>query len=94
MRTGLSFQLEELLKLRLPVYLILGSTHLLTLEVALLVSALLVVRKLIVRWSQHRYCAYGDLKNAGKASPAPKKECAVIIGASISGILSGRSFHV
>lgn len=54
--------------------------------------ALLIVRKLYIRYSEKRYCAYGDLKVAGDAIPQDKKKkCAVIIGASISGILSGET---
>lgn len=52
--------------------------------------ALLIARKWVLKWSEKRYCAYGDLKVAGDPIPASKKrKCAVIVGASISGILSG-----
>lgn len=62
---------------------LLGSALLLTI-------ALLIVRRWYIKYSEKRYCAYGDLKVAGDPIPQQKKKkCAVIVGASISGILSG-----
>lgn len=86
--THLSPHMQQL-KLRLPADLKLESTHVILLSISLLVVVFLAIRSSILKWSQHRYCAYGDLKTAGTPSPGPKKQTAVIIGASISGILSG-----
>ena len=59
-------------------------------SIAVAVLAFYVLRKLLLAWGEDRYCSFGDVKNAGTPLSQRRKGQAVIVGASITGILSGR----
>lgn len=80
---------QPLVKLPLELQQTHTGTRLLAAGVCVAI-VLLIARQWMLKWSEKRHCAFGDLKTAGTPIPSSqKKKCAVIVGASISGILSG-----
>ena len=50
---------------------------------------LYLLRRWLLAWATHRYCAFGEVKHAGTSAAARRKGRAVVVGASITGILAG-----